>query len=267
MASSIIDHLAQTHSAFIHGKGYQGTLFLISKMGLKGHEIVLEIGCGTGATLVEMNNRYPTISLAGMDISERMLKSCRQRLAFCGAKGVGLINAKNKNDFKSDFFDVVYIESVLGILENGSLEQTLAFIHRVLKPNGKLIFNESIWLESVSLRDIDQYNKKAKQLFGIIQCRREFRGTEGVTQYLKQKRFENLEVYKIPIENSTFYSLKSKVYSFWGYIKKRLFYSLSKKEREFQEMMRLFYEGNDGSLHPYIFVSRPLQKRVLETTN
>ncbi|MDF1498783.1 MAG: class I SAM-dependent methyltransferase [Patescibacteria group bacterium] len=89
---------------------------------------VLEVGCGTGLILQEIN-KY-TFEAIGIDISDKMLDISKN-------KNLNVLNADvNKIPFPDEYFDVVYSFKVLAHIKN--IEVALKEMARVTKPNGKL---------------------------------------------------------------------------------------------------------------------------------
>jgi ubiquinone/menaquinone biosynthesis C-methylase UbiE len=87
---------------------------------------ILEVGCGTGLILKEVNKRVS--KAIGIDLSENMLEKARER-------GLEVYHAEaSKMPFEDNTFDLVYSYKVLAHIE--AIEKTLQEINRVLKPNG-----------------------------------------------------------------------------------------------------------------------------------
>jgi ubiquinone/menaquinone biosynthesis C-methylase UbiE len=170
-STNYLQHLQALNGSFLHANGEKGTELLIQKLNLKGTETVLEIGCGTGATLVKLKSRYPKLEITGMDADQQMLDKSQKRIRFCCLdKQVKLVHIDEKHRIPINSIDIVYIESVLGILDERTLLDTVNFIYTVLKPNGTLVLNESIWLEGITMLEIDSINNSCKNAFGLIQC-------------------------------------------------------------------------------------------------
>ena len=89
-------------------------------------DIVLEVGCGTGLLLKEVDK---LVSKAiGIDLSDKMLEKAKER-------GLEVYQAEASNlPFGDNYFDVVYSYKVLAHIE--AVEKTLQEINRVLKPGG-----------------------------------------------------------------------------------------------------------------------------------
>jgi len=98
---------------------------------------VADLATGTGDLLIAMLRRHPDITrAAGLDISERMLSRCRQKL---DGRGLGdrveLLHADaSATPFPAGEFDAVTM--AFGIRNTSDPGATLGEIHRILKPGG-----------------------------------------------------------------------------------------------------------------------------------
>lgn len=175
--NKILDYYAQINSAFLHAKGENATEYLIEWLDCQEGERILEFGIGTGATLVKVASRYKNTYFVGLDSSELMIEKSLKRLKFCRLGSKVLLNkiVDNKlENIESNYFDKIYIESVLGIQNGATLEKLIRVFRRILKPSGKLIFNETIWLNSTDINTINQFNQFTVTNFGIIQANAEY---------------------------------------------------------------------------------------------
>jgi ubiquinone/menaquinone biosynthesis C-methylase UbiE len=87
---------------------------------------ILELGCGTGLILKEVNKKVS--KAIGIDLSQKMLEKAKKR-------GLEVYHAEASNmPFEDNSFDLVYSYKVLAHIE--AIEKTLHEIKRVLKPNG-----------------------------------------------------------------------------------------------------------------------------------
>ena len=93
------------------------------------------------------------------------------------------------------------------------------------------------WIDDVNINDIRFYNEKAKQEFGIIQCREEFLGKESISNFLLDNGLNVKGIHPIKsIEIKKQFS-RSNLFSFLGKIKKNLYYSNRLKEQNYQSKM------------------------------
>lgn len=97
---------------------------------------ILEVGVGTGISLPY----YSTANrLAGVDISEPMLRKARARVRELGLRhveGLAVMDAE-KMAFPDDSFDVIVAQYVITTVPNP--EATLDEFARVLKPGGEIV--------------------------------------------------------------------------------------------------------------------------------
>ncbi|MBM7855078.1 ubiquinone/menaquinone biosynthesis C-methylase UbiE [Desulfohalotomaculum tongense] len=96
---------------------------------------VLDVGCGTGATVERLLMKY-RLDAVGVDPSPLMLSLGRKRncdLPLVMGRGESL-------PFASGEMDGVFAECTLSLMED--LKQTLQQIHRVLKENGRLVVSD-----------------------------------------------------------------------------------------------------------------------------
>ena len=73
---------------------------------------VLDVGCGTGEILNTIKNRYPAVSLYGIDISEEMLKKAKEKLLNTAELSLG--------DAECLPYENDYFEKGTGNQKNGS---------------------------------------------------------------------------------------------------------------------------------------------------
>ena len=110
---------------------------------LGGGERILDVGVGTGHMAFDMAKaRNGDNEIVGIDISDDMLNTCRERCAdlpnvsFQMADLYGL-------PFSEESFDVVLSVQVFEYLED--VQKALLELHRVLKPGGRLILRDTDW--------------------------------------------------------------------------------------------------------------------------
>jgi SAM-dependent methyltransferase len=104
---------------------------------LRGDECVLEVGVGTGTVAAKM--REHTAVLIGVDIAKPMLEKAqryvpRHHLLCCEIERLGSL-------FLDETFDLVYCRAVLHHVD---IPHTLAEMHSLIKPGGKLLIAETV---------------------------------------------------------------------------------------------------------------------------
>jgi SAM-dependent methyltransferase len=106
-----------------------------------GHQkTVLEIGTSAWRKWLEAFEIYPT-HLDCINISENELEGDRKYSETTNNKPVFQLMDAHELQFMSESFDMVFGSSILHHLE---LIQSLKEIHRVLKPNGRIVFSEPL---------------------------------------------------------------------------------------------------------------------------
>lgn len=97
---------------------------------------VLELGCGKGFNSVFLATRNPEISFTGIDLTPKHIKIAKKKAA----------NLTNLSFVRGDFnnlpfadcqFDIIF--AVECLCHSNDLSRTLAEIHRVLRPGGRLV--------------------------------------------------------------------------------------------------------------------------------
>jgi ubiquinone/menaquinone biosynthesis C-methylase UbiE len=198
--TNILERFGKANTAFLHARGWISTKFLIQKLDCQANERILEIGFGTGATLVELASRNKRSSFFGIEAHQLMYEKAVDRIRFCGlSKKIecSLNTNISKLPFPDSSFDKVYCESVLAILQGNDLPNTLQEVNRILKPEGILLFNETIWVSNASKEMINEINTLCKLNYGIIQSSSDFPYVQDWKRLLQSSGFEILDVFKV----------------------------------------------------------------------
>jgi len=115
-------------------------------------ERVIDIGCGCGATVLELARRVgPRGHVLGIDISEHMLARARQRIAEAACTQAELALADMSSfAFTPHDFDLAF--SRFGVMFFSNPVAAFANLHSALKPSGRLVFAcfrplaENLWV-------------------------------------------------------------------------------------------------------------------------
>ena len=117
---------------------YEWARELIDKLHLRGHESVLDIGCGDGKVTALLAERVPNGRVTGIDRSENMVAFARQsfppesyaNLTF-EQMDAGRITFENQ-------FDVIFSNATLHWIKDH--RAVLGGVQRSLKPGGRILF-------------------------------------------------------------------------------------------------------------------------------
>lgn len=191
MQKDIFDYYAARNASFLHGRGAGGTEHLLSVVDFKGTERVLEVGFGTGSTLVLVKQRFAGLDLYGLERSEIMLDKAKSRLNLAGhpIEKLSLYDEETLFPFENEYFDIVYLESVLSILRIEETIQIVKEIFRVLKPGGVFAMNETTWLPHFSNLEIQEINEKCYKHLGKIQASPDLATAEKWKSFIESNGF------------------------------------------------------------------------------
>jgi len=136
---------------------------LIDLYGLKAGSKVLDVGCGKGFLLYEMQLLEPGLEIHGFDISQYGLEHAHPELK----ANLFIHRAQEKYPYEDNFFDLVISLGTLHNLHIFELEVAVAEIERVGKQgyimlesfrNELEMFNLECWaLTAESLMDVDEW--------------------------------------------------------------------------------------------------------------
>jgi len=92
---------------------------LIEEYGLSGNAKILDVGCGKGFLLYEMQQLLPGAELVGFDISKHGLADAKEEIRGCLREQ----RAEETYPFKDDYFDLVYSITTFHNLEIFNLKR------------------------------------------------------------------------------------------------------------------------------------------------
>lgn len=168
---SIFDEYAATGGASLHARGRLATAALLAEMPARLGGPVLEIGCGTGETAVQLCER--SASVVATDLSIPMTRAARARARWCGI-GDRLTILPGSGDgllpFTDQCFGVVVVESVLAIQSEDVLGTMVGEIRRVVRDSGRVLVNETVWLSRTTRHTAAEINRGTAAALGLIQA-------------------------------------------------------------------------------------------------
>jgi ubiquinone/menaquinone biosynthesis C-methylase UbiE len=101
---------------------------------------ILDYGCGVGDA-IEKVIKYNPKKITGIDISEVSINKAMEKAKELGINVEYKVDNCEKTKFNNNSFDIIYGS---GILHHLKIDQCLNEIHRLLKPNGSLVFIEPL---------------------------------------------------------------------------------------------------------------------------
>ena len=116
---------------------YDGSeLYKILNNHLQENSTLLELGCGPGNDIVNLQKKY---SVTGSDLSDEFLKRCRKKF-----KGLNFLKLDAISININDTYDCIFSNKVLHHLTIKELEKSLKQQQNVIKFNG--IFAHTFWI-------------------------------------------------------------------------------------------------------------------------
>jgi SAM-dependent methyltransferase len=162
-------HLAGMGASDLHPLGRHATAALIRHLELRAGQSVLEVGCGTSATMVRLA-RYNLARIDGLDLLPAMLQVAHRRLRLAGLGARSRLYLATRGapfPLPDGTYDRVYTESVLGMQDAEGAHALLTEIYRVLAPGGRYVANEAIWRAGIPPQTIARINAACLRDFGL----------------------------------------------------------------------------------------------------
>src|SRR4051794_15557672 len=115
-------------------------LAAMDRLGLQPGQRVLDIGCGSGPTTIELARRVGADGNAlGIDIAPTMTAAAAEQAAAAGVPNVTFRAADAQVDDLGALFDAAY--SRFGVMFFDDPDAAFANIHRAMRPGGALAFS------------------------------------------------------------------------------------------------------------------------------
>jgi ubiquinone/menaquinone biosynthesis C-methylase UbiE len=115
---------------------------------------VLDVGCGTGATLDAIVSAHPTVRAWGIDLSAEMIARARERLAAAGERAAGAVDLQVADAEHLPLADgtVDLVVCVDSLHHYPDPRTALREMRRVTRPDGALVIGE--WRLAAPLRQL-----------------------------------------------------------------------------------------------------------------
>jgi len=122
---------------------------ILHELDYKDSQSMLEIGCGVGAALGIIHKKFPTLSLAGIDIEDQQIEYAKKYLPSIGIENADLrLGDATKLPWKDATFDNIFMMWIIEHLSDPL--PILSEAYRVLKPGGSITLTETD-LSSISI--------------------------------------------------------------------------------------------------------------------
>ena len=262
--AKILYYYSKLSTPFLHAKGEIATWVLIRQLDCQPGEKILEIGFGTGAILVNLVKGFKQTEFFGAEYSSELFDKAVLRFKFCvviDKIALRKMETANTLPFENNYFDKIYIESVLAIQVDDSLQKMLLELKRVLKPGGKIVMNETIWLETVPFSRIIEFNKKSFSDFGIIQSNSMFPYLKSWLNLLESLNFEiiftrDLNTLKPGNVNYNYKNLRSKIFTIIGKLNGTLNSKMRIDASNYAKRMKALLLTDEAHMPGYLIVTK-----------
>jgi SAM-dependent methyltransferase len=162
-----LKYLAQLGSTNLHAAAATATEKLRSALALEPGMRVLDIGCGTGSTMLKFAVECPVI-IDGVDFLGEMLRVAGVRLRVARLRNQLIqADATMGLPFRDESYDAVFTESVLGIHSPANADVFLTEVCRVLKVGGRFVANEGVWKAGTPAETVSAINRACVEDFGF----------------------------------------------------------------------------------------------------
>ena len=164
--TSFFDLAAALDMTYLHPGGVYATETWLRRVPLRPTMRILDLGCGTGATAVQIARTFRAHVIA-LDRLHGMLKAARRRIHMHRCTSwvhCILADAAIGLPFRDAVLDGIYAESVVALLP---LRPLLAECYRILRPGGFLVLIERIWKPGTAVTTVHRLNALSLAMFGI----------------------------------------------------------------------------------------------------
>ncbi|MHC1683129.1 MAG: class I SAM-dependent methyltransferase [Clostridiaceae bacterium] len=140
---------------------------------------ILDIGCGTGALIEKIVDKFPSSNIVGLDPAEEMLSSVRKK--FENNNNITyILGSGHKIDAEDGTFDCIVTNWALHHLKHEDKIQCAKEIYRVLKPGGKFILGDQFTEVMGEIKN----KERAESILELL--------TNRAKYYLEQVSFERM---------------------------------------------------------------------------
>lgn len=254
-------YLAEQGKGYLHPHGEIATDCLIESLKIKNGNKILDIGCGTGETMIRILSKYD-VTIDAIDLLPEMREKANLRLKVTGLNDRGKVYNYSNNEifpFESGCYDRAYAESVIGFQDENGVKNLLGEAKRVLKEGGLFALNDAIWKKNASFKDIARINKSCIEDFGLTQAsvqpwyiddwHRVF--TEAGFEIISDDLLGNLINNKTKRNNYVMF--KSSLVSNFFHAKRIINPSLRKKHTKYKELLQK-HSGDGNYIESRLFI-------------
>jgi SAM-dependent methyltransferase len=176
------DVLAEVGASAAHPGGLQSTDIWMNAVELTPSMRVLEVGCGTGRTALELRKRYGC-QVTGVDVRATMIKKAQRRSKLMGIEAEWKVASAEHLPFMDESFDLIVTESVNVFVR---ADRAVREYYRVLKRPGIYVDVEMMVMGPVS----EEWKDATRTVYGVVHVP----DYAGWKHLFKGAGFESVEV-------------------------------------------------------------------------
>jgi ubiquinone/menaquinone biosynthesis C-methylase UbiE len=155
----------------LHPRGRTATARVVDALDLSPGDRVLELGCGTGGSMVTIG-LTEQVKIDGVDILPEMLAVAKKRLLLAGLRSRSVLMRADASNLPvaSGTYHSAYAESVVGFQSPDVAQRILAEVFRALRPSGSFVAVDAVWKHGVSADVADTIYRSCISDFGLSQA-------------------------------------------------------------------------------------------------
>jgi ubiquinone/menaquinone biosynthesis C-methylase UbiE len=262
-----LKHLAQFGRTELHPRGQVATSRVVDALEMSSGHRVLEIGCGTGGSMVTIG-LTERVNIDGVDILPEMLAVARKRLLLAGLRSRSTLTQTDATDLpiSTGTYDRAYAESVIGFQSPHVAQRILEEVFRVLRPSSRFVAVEAVWKRGVSAEVADAIYQSCISDFGLSQASQQPWNVDDWKDLMQQVGFTvsseplngiDTVTTVTPGRRGAVRGTMSRALSWWFWISGRITPALARERRKYHELLRR--HRNDGRhIEDHLFVlTRP----------
>lgn len=139
----------------------------------ESYPVILDIGCGFGHSLLELDKRFSPKKIIALDVDDKAGERIQKHIDYCQSSIELKVNNASKIDLPDQSVDMVFCHQTFHHIIDQ--ESAIKEFYRVLKPGGVLLFAESCrkYIHSLVIRTLFRHpmdvQKTDKEYLALIE--------------------------------------------------------------------------------------------------
>lgn len=161
---------------------------------------IVDLGCGPGGWVLDVAFAHPGIDVAGVDISNLMIKYASARAASQQIHNAsfGVMDITQPLDFSDASFDLVNARFLVGVVQRDKWPTLISECTRILRPGGILRLTEPVNLGITTSPALEEWNARMFQIikragFGFSPTGRSYGMAPVLPRFLRQAGYHDIQ--------------------------------------------------------------------------